>query len=93
MAWLLDVVFALAGRVRPYHKYLPGELCEHPLAGWPSDVLLPLLERTLDGEPAAIRKTFARVEACCAAYDEARGHDRTRDIIGAWGDDLVLFRE
>jgi hypothetical protein len=93
MPWLLDVVFALAGRVRPYHKYLAWELREHPLQEWPSHVLLPLLERTLDGDPAAIRETFARVEACCAAYDVARGHDRTREIIGAWGDELALFRE
>ncbi len=93
MPWLLDVVFALAGRVRPYHKYLPWELREHPLPDWPSDVVLPLLERTLDGDPAAVRKTFARVEVCCAAYDAARGRDRTRTIIYNWGDELVLFRE
>jgi len=29
--WLLDVVFTLAGRVRPFNKYLPWELAEHPL--------------------------------------------------------------
>lgn len=91
MPWLLDVVFALAGRVRPYHKYLPWELREHPLPDWPADVLLPLLPRTLDGDPAAIRETFARVQAGCAAYDAARGHDRTRKIIDGWGDELVLF--
>ncbi|MBA3309309.1 MAG: nucleotidyltransferase domain-containing protein [Nocardioidaceae bacterium] len=91
MPWLLDVVFALAGRVRPYHKYLPWEVREHPLPDWPADVLLPLLEGTLDGDPAAIRETFARVKAGCAAYDAARGHDRTREIIDGWGDELVLF--
>ncbi len=93
MPWLLDVVFALAGRVRPYHKYLPWELHEHPLPHWPADVLLPLLERTLDGDPAAIRETFARVRAGCAAYDAARGRGRTREIIDSWGDELLLFRE
>lgn len=91
MPWLLDVVFALAGRVRPYHKYLPWEVREHPLPDWPADVFLPLLERTLDGDPAAIRATFARVKACCAAYDAARGHDRTHEIIDDWGDELALF--
>jgi hypothetical protein len=93
MPWLLDVVFALAGRVRPYHKYLPWELCEHPLPDWPSDVLLPLLERTLDGDPAAVREIFARVEVCCAAYDAAMGHNRTHTIIDNWGDELALFRK
>ena len=93
MPWLLDVVFAMAGRVRPYHKYLPWELREHPLPDWPAEVLLPLVERTLDGEPAAVRETFARVEACCAAYDATRRHDLTHTIISAWGDELVLFRE
>ena len=93
MPWLLDVVFALAGRVRPYHKYLPWELREHPLPDWPCDVLLPLLEGTLDGDPAAIRSLFARIEACCASYDAARGQDRIREIIDAWGDELVIFRQ
>ena len=93
MPWLLDVLFALAGRVRPYHKYLPWELREHPLPGWSCDVFLPLLEGTLDGDPAAIRSLFARIEACCAAYDAARGHHRMRETIDAWGDELVLFRQ
>jgi len=92
LPWLLDVVFAFAGRVRPYHKYLPWELREHPLPGWPADVLLPLLERTLDGDPAAIRETFARVEACCAAHDRAAGHDRTRQVVDGWADHLPLLQ-
>jgi len=90
--WLLDVIFAQAGRVRPYHKYLPWELRAHPLRDWPADVLLSLLVRTLDGDPAAIRETFTRVQACCASFDTARGHNRTRAIIAGWGDELDLFR-
>lgn len=90
--WLLDVVFALAGRVRPYHKYLPWELREHPLPDWPAGVLLPLLERTLDGEAVAIRDTFARVVACCAAHDAARDHHRTQEVIDGWGEELALLR-
>ncbi|WP_432540752.1 hypothetical protein [Kineococcus sp. SYSU DK002] len=92
MPWLLDVIFALAGRVRPYHKYLPWELREHPLPDWPANVLLPLLQRTLDGDPAALRDTFIRVEAGCAAHDAARGHQHTREIIDGWGDGLLLMR-
>jgi hypothetical protein len=89
--WLLDVVFALAGRVRPYNKYLPWELRTHPLDGWPADELLGLVERTLAGDVAAIRQVFPRVRAACAAHDEARGHTRTRDMVAGWGDELELF--
>ncbi len=91
MPWLLDTIFTLAGRVRPYHKYLPWELREHPLDGWPADVLLPLLTRTLDGDPAAIRETFALVVAECDRYDAGRGNSRTRDMIDRWGDELGHF--
>lgn len=92
MPWPLDVVFTLAGRVRPYHKYLARELRTHPLRDWPADVLLPLLVRTLDGDPSAIRETFTRVQAGCIAFDTARGHHHTRSIIESWGDELDLFR-
>src|SRR4051794_25584846 len=63
--WLLDVVFTLAGRLRPYNKYLPWELREHPLAvpEWSSaEVFVPELERILVGDPEAIRHTFAVVD-------------------------------
>ncbi|MBD3914866.1 hypothetical protein [Nocardioides hwasunensis] len=90
--WLLDTVFTLAGRVRPYHKYLPWELREHPLPGWEADALLSLLEATLDGDPAAIRATFARVEDACATFDSARGEPLLAPIVEGWGDELSLLR-
>jgi hypothetical protein len=67
--WLLDVIFSLEGRVRPYNKYLPWELDRHPLTRWPSHDLLTLLTATLDGDPAAIRTAFQEIEAACAAFD------------------------
>lgn len=81
----------------PLHLSLPDGLTpkqrdllvESP--DWPADVLLPLLERTLDGDPAAVRETFARVETCCAAYDAARGHHPLCQVIDGWGDELLLF--
>lgn len=91
VAWLLDVVFALAGRVRPYNKYLPWELREHPLDGWPADGLLDLVGRLLDGDPAAVRESFALVRPACAAHDERRGHTRTTATIDGWGPELALF--
>ena len=72
MPWLLDVIFTLAGRVRPYHKYLPWELRQYPLPNWHAEELLALLTATLDGDPAAIRATFERVETQCAAFDSER---------------------
>ena len=89
--WLLDVVFAMAGRVRPYNKYLAWELRTHPLAGWPADVLLGLVQRTLDGDVSAIRETFARVRPACSSYDASRGHTRTADMVDGWGEELRLF--
>ncbi len=92
MPWLLDVIFTLAGRVRPYHKYLPWELREHPLPDWPTENLLALLEATLDGDPAALRTTFERVEALCAAFDSQRSQPVLTPVISGWGEELRLLR-
>jgi predicted nucleotidyltransferase len=89
--WLLDVVFTMAGRVRPYNKYLTWELRTHPLEGWPADDLLALVQRTLDGDASAVRETFARVRAACTAYDVVRGHTRATDMVDGWGADLAIF--
>ncbi|WP_416958007.1 nucleotidyltransferase domain-containing protein [Nocardioides sp. T5] len=89
--WLLDVVFAIAGRVRPYNKYLAWELRTHPLEEWPADDLLGLVQRTLEGDVDAVRETFVRVRAACSTYDASRGHSRTTDMIAGWGDELRLF--
>jgi hypothetical protein len=93
VAWLLDVIFTLAGRVRPYNKYLLWELREHPLADWPGQSLPSLLDRTIDGDPAAIRETFQRVEIACHAYDAHHGDDQLKRMIDSWGSELELFRE
>jgi hypothetical protein len=91
--WLLDVVFTLAGRLRPYNKYLPWELREHPLAvpEWSAEAFLPELERILAGDPAAIRRSFAVVDREVRVWDAA--HDTTvcGDGINAWGDELALL--
>lgn len=90
--WLLDVIFTLAGRVRPYHKYLPWELRQHPLPDWPAEDLLALLEATLDGDPSAIRTTFEHVEALCRAFDSQRSQPVLTTIIDDWGEELQLLR-
>lgn len=90
--WLLDVIFSLAGRVRPYHKYLPWELRTHPLPDWDAEELLHLVVGTLDGDPAAIRAVFARVEHLCSAFDSRRPHPVLRPVIDDWGRELEIFR-
>jgi len=94
LPWLLDVVFTLAGRLRPYNKYLPWELSEHPLpvAEWSADALLPEIERMLAGDPAAIRRTFAVVDREVRAWDAA--HDTTvcGDLVDDWGAELEVLR-
>ena len=89
--WLLDVLFAMASRVRPYNKYLAWELRTHPLDGWPADDLLGLVQRTLDGDVGAIRETFARVRPACSSHDASRGHTRTTDMVEGWGEELRIF--
>ena len=91
VAWLLDVVFAIAGRVRPYTPYRPWELRTHPVEGWPADDLLALVTRLLAGSADAVREAFSRVRAACAAYDQERGHSRTTDMINGWDAELDVF--
>jgi hypothetical protein len=90
--WLLDTIFTLSGRVRPYHKYLPWELENHPLTDWPAEELLAVLQDTLDGDPASIRETFTRVEAACRRFDATLPEPALTPIIRDWGDELALFR-
>ena len=92
--WLLDVVFALSGRVRPYNKYLDWELREHPLAvpEWQAQVLVPQLEALLDGDPTVTRDAFAVVERECRRQDDAVGRQTLAATIDAWGAELALLR-
>ncbi len=90
--WLLDVIFSLAGRVRPYHKYLPWELRTHPLPGWDAEALLRLVVSTLDGDPAAIRTTFSKVESLCSLFDSQRPNPVLQPVIDAWGRELEILR-
>ncbi|RKN47258.1 hypothetical protein D7294_01465 [Streptomyces hoynatensis] len=88
LPFLLESLFALHRRVRPYNKYLEWELSRHPLGAptWQAGTLLPRLRRILaTGEPAAQRALFADVERLA----RARGHG---EILDSWGTDLLLLR-
>ncbi|GAA5149665.1 hypothetical protein GCM10023340_25360 [Nocardioides marinquilinus] len=87
--WLLDVVFTLSGRVRPYNKYLAWELAEHPLPASPGDRpldLLDLVERTLDGDAGAVRETFAALEP------RLRRDPELAAVVDGWGAELDVLR-
>lgn len=95
VTWWLDVIFALAGRVRPYNKYLAWELRTHPvdMPGCSADDLLPLVERLLDGKATAVREAFAVVEQAGRTFDEQHGANRLGEVIDGWGQDqLALLR-
>ena len=81
----LRTIFALAGRVRPYNKYLDWELRHHPLDDWAPDELLPLLDRVLAGEPEAQHELFRRIE------DPAR-REGFGDVIDSWEPDVEWLR-
>ncbi|WP_129840964.1 hypothetical protein [Streptomyces sp. RFCAC02] len=86
--YLLETVFALHLRVRPYNKYLRWELERHPLGAgvWSAGSLLPRLERVVaSGDAGEQRSLFGDVERAA----RAAGHG---DVLDAWGDDLALLR-
>ena len=72
------------GRLRPSNKYLPWELRTHPLGvpEWSAEAFLPEIERTLAGDPDAIRRAFAIVEREARAWDVA--HDICGDVVDSW---------
>jgi hypothetical protein len=86
MSFLLELLFALDRRPRPYNKYLEWELERFPLPGWATSLLLEqigLIAGT--GDADLQRSLFAQVEAVAREAD----HDSTLD---AWGEDLLLMR-
>ena len=86
IGWLLDLLFAMDRRPRPYNKHLEWELARYPLPEWDGDALLAAIARiTATGDPMLQRRLFAEVEE----RTRRAGHGPTLD---AWGDDLHLMR-
>lgn len=84
--FLLELLFALDRRPRPYNKYLEWELARLPLPGWDTGLVLDAVDRiSATGDVAAQRRLFARVEAVA----RRAGHGA---VLDAWGEDLVLMR-
>ena len=91
--WMLETIFPLCGRVRPYNKYLAWELREHPLpvAEWSADILLPQIEATIAGDVEVIRDVFAVIERECLAFDAARDQPVLAGPLD-WGEALDDLR-
>ncbi|MGW2780365.1 hypothetical protein ACWC3X_03795 [Streptomyces populi] len=84
--FLLESLFALDRRPRPYNKYLEWELARFPLPGWDAGQLLDtvgLISAT--GDVSTQRRLFARVETAA----RQAGHGA---VLDAWGSDLRLMR-
>jgi predicted nucleotidyltransferase len=83
--YALRAIFALAGRVRPFNKYLDWELRHHPLPGWPPEVLLQLVAGVLDRDRASQHELFRLVEG------EARASGFETEV-DEWEPDVAWLR-
>ncbi|XVV14434.1 hypothetical protein ACQP2X_08845 [Actinoplanes sp. CA-131856] len=79
LPWMLETVFALHGRLRPYNKYLGWELENFPLPEPWNTVLRP------DRVGGAALRLFPEVEALARRC----GHG---EEIDSWGGDVALIR-
>jgi hypothetical protein len=85
---LLDFLFAVHERVRPFNRFLRWELDEHPLPGdvWAAESLLPRLQAILiTGALETQQSMFRDIE------ELARSHG-LGDVIDAWEPDLSWLR-
>ncbi|TPQ22003.1 hypothetical protein [Streptomyces sporangiiformans] len=84
--FLLELLFALDRRPRPYNKYLEWELAQFPLPGWDTGTLLDAVDRVSGtADVSTQRRLFARVEAVA----RPAGHGA---VLDGWGEDLDLMR-
>ncbi|MEU6275634.1 hypothetical protein ABZ871_24940 [Streptomyces populi] len=84
--FLLESLFALDRRPRPYNKYLEWELARFPLPGWDTGRLLDTVGLvSATGDVPTQRRLFARVETVA----RQAGHGA---VLDAWGPDLRLMR-
>ncbi|MEU5195595.1 hypothetical protein AB0G86_16315 [Streptomyces scabiei] len=83
---LLETLFALDRRPRPYNKYLEWELTRFPFPDWNTATLLDVVhDITTTGDISTQRRLFAQVET----VTRRAGHG---PILDAWGEDLRLMR-
>jgi hypothetical protein len=90
MSYLLEAMFSMQGRLRPYNKYLLWELKEHPVedlpTGHPMSFAAAIKVVVARGDMEAQRRLFAAMEQMA----EHRGFS---DVFGAWGPALEPLRQ
>lgn len=80
----LDIVFGLEGLVRPYNKYLPWALTNHPLTDWRAGELLLLLEQMLHGSPDALRLGISKVHEIAMRFADSHHNNAIRETFEEW---------
>ena len=85
VAHLLTTLFALEGRVRPFHDALAWELEVEPLRLWQAAELLGRIDAALSGEPEPQQALFRAVEPQVRAEGLAQ-------VVDAWEPDVALMR-
>jgi predicted nucleotidyltransferase len=87
LPWLLNAVFAIDGRVRPFNKYVATELASYPLSdrAFHADVLVPRLAAILNGSSDEQHALFRDVERVARAH----GWD---DAVDSWEPDVAWLR-
>lgn len=86
MPSFLNSVFALAGLVRPYNKYLPWVLRHHPLQDWTEEGLLGLVTEVLTGNAEAIRRALQRLTAVARVFADTHHRPEIVAAIDEWDD-------
>ena len=85
IAWAMETLFAIEGRVRPFNRYLAWELERHPLVGPPTRLELPpLMTAVASGAAAPSAALFGVIEA--RAREAGLG-----DVLEQW-DERALAR-
>lgn len=84
---LLDFLFAVHERVRPFNRFLRWELERRPLPGarWSVDLLVPRLEAIASGDLNEQQRMFRNVEELARAHDHG-------DVIDGWKPDVAWLR-
>jgi hypothetical protein len=85
LGYLLELLFAMDRRPRPYNKHLEWELARFPLPDWDTARLLEALSDVLTGDVGLQRRLFAQVEERA----RAAGHG---GVLDGWGAELDLLR-
>lgn len=84
LPFFLDIVFGLEGLVRPYNKYLPWAIANHPLADWRADELLAVIEQMRHGSPDALRLGISKVHQVALRFADSQNNSEIPEAFAEW---------